>query len=44
MPFSIMTVLAPVMAGIGISFCPISEFGYVTYIDTFILIHVHVTL
>jgi hypothetical protein len=42
-PFSIMAVLAPLMAGIGISFSPNSEFGYVTYIDTFIFILVYVT-
>ena len=39
-----MAVLAPLMAGIGISFSPNSEFCYFTYIDTFIFIFVHVTL
>jgi hypothetical protein len=41
--FSIMAVLALLMAGIGISFSPNSEFGSVTYIDTFIFILVLVT-
>ena len=38
-----MAVSAPLIAGIGISFSPNSDFGYVTYIDTFIFILVHVT-
>jgi hypothetical protein len=41
--FSILAVLALLMAGIGISFSPNSEFGSVTYIDTFIFILVYVT-
>jgi hypothetical protein len=39
-----MAVLAPLMAGIEILFSSNSEFGYFTYIDTFIFILVHVTL
>jgi hypothetical protein len=42
-PFSTMALLAPLLAGIGISFSPNSEFGYFTYNDTFIFILVHVT-
>ena len=41
-PFSKMAVLAPLMTRTGISFSPNSEFGYATYIDTFIFILVHV--
>jgi hypothetical protein len=43
-PFSTLAVLAPLMAGIGISFSPNPEFGYFTYNDAFIFILVYVTL
>jgi hypothetical protein len=35
-----MVVSAPLTAGLGTSFSPVSELGYVNYIDTFIFIHV----
>jgi hypothetical protein len=37
-PFSIIAVLAPLMAGIGISFSPNSEFDCVIYIYALVLI------